>query len=105
VFPALKRRAIVNRPAGTATRKNAPPLFETLEVLGKEKVLARIEQAIGNIGGLVAGGWWLGCSRLWFVTEQQAEPARTPVPEGPVTIARHFSGGSADRQSKCRRHG
>jgi glutamyl-tRNA synthetase len=26
-------------------RKNAPPLFETLEVLGKEKVLARIDQA------------------------------------------------------------
>jgi len=27
-------------------RKNAPPLFETLEVLGKETTLARIEQAI-----------------------------------------------------------
>lgn len=27
-------------------RKNAPPLFETLEVLGKEKVLERIEQAM-----------------------------------------------------------
>jgi len=27
-------------------RKNAPPLFETLEVLGREKTLARIEQAI-----------------------------------------------------------
>lgn len=27
-------------------RKNAPPLFETLEVLGKEKTLARIQQAI-----------------------------------------------------------
>lgn len=26
-------------------RKNAPPLFETLEVLGKEKTLQRIEQA------------------------------------------------------------
>jgi glutamyl-tRNA synthetase len=26
-------------------RKNAPPLFETLEVLGKEKTLARIESA------------------------------------------------------------
>ena len=26
-------------------RKNAPPLFETLEVLGKERTLARIEQA------------------------------------------------------------
>jgi glutamyl-tRNA synthetase len=30
-------------------RKNAPPLFETLEVLGREKTLARIEQAIGNL--------------------------------------------------------
>ncbi|MBZ5631327.1 MAG: hypothetical protein LAO06_20935 [Acidobacteriia bacterium] len=30
-------------------RKNAPPLFETLEVLGKEKTLARIEQAIGKV--------------------------------------------------------
>ena len=27
-------------------RKNAPPLFETLEVLGKETTLARIEQAV-----------------------------------------------------------
>jgi glutamyl-tRNA synthetase len=27
-------------------RKNAPPLFETLEVLGKEKTLARIEAAV-----------------------------------------------------------
>jgi glutamyl-tRNA synthetase len=27
-------------------RKNAPPLFETLEVLGKEATLARIEQAV-----------------------------------------------------------
>ncbi len=27
-------------------RKNAPPLFETLEVLGKEKTLERIEQAL-----------------------------------------------------------
>lgn len=26
-------------------RKNAPPLFETLEVLGRDKVLARIEFA------------------------------------------------------------
>jgi glutamyl-tRNA synthetase len=33
-------------------RKNAPPLFETLEVLGKDKTLARIEQAIGKIGGV-----------------------------------------------------
>ena len=31
--------------------KNAPPLFETLEVLGKEKTLARIEQAIHKLGG------------------------------------------------------
>ena len=30
-------------------RKNAPPLFETLEVLGKEKTLQRIEQAIQKI--------------------------------------------------------
>ena len=30
-------------------RKNAPPLFETLEVLGKEKTLARIEQAIEEL--------------------------------------------------------
>lgn len=26
-------------------RKNAPPLFETLQVLGKEKTLARINEA------------------------------------------------------------
>jgi glutamyl-tRNA synthetase len=31
-------------------RKNAPPLFETLEVLGRETTLARIEQAIRRIG-------------------------------------------------------
>jgi glutamyl-tRNA synthetase len=30
-------------------RKNAPPLFETLEVLGKQTTLARIEQAIQKI--------------------------------------------------------
>jgi glutamyl-tRNA synthetase len=30
-------------------RKNAPPLFETLEVLGRETTLARIEQAEGKI--------------------------------------------------------
>jgi glutamyl-tRNA synthetase len=30
-------------------RKNAPPLFETLEVLGKEKVLTRIAQAIQKL--------------------------------------------------------
>jgi glutamyl-tRNA synthetase len=31
-------------------RKNAPPLFETLEVLGRETTLARIEQAISRLG-------------------------------------------------------
>jgi glutamyl-tRNA synthetase len=31
-------------------RKNAPPLFETLEVLGRETTLARIELAIRRIG-------------------------------------------------------
>jgi glutamyl-tRNA synthetase len=30
-------------------RKNAPPLFETLEVLGKEETLKRIEQAMGKM--------------------------------------------------------
>jgi glutamyl-tRNA synthetase len=30
-------------------RKNAPPLFETLEVLGKETCLKRIEQAIEKL--------------------------------------------------------
>jgi glutamyl/glutaminyl-tRNA synthetase len=30
-------------------KKNAPPLFETLEVLGKEKVLERVGQAIEKI--------------------------------------------------------
>jgi glutamyl-tRNA synthetase len=30
-------------------RKNAPPLFETLEVLGKEVVLARIAEAVQNL--------------------------------------------------------
>lgn len=30
-------------------RKNAPPLFETLEVLGKETALARIEQALRKL--------------------------------------------------------
>jgi glutamyl-tRNA synthetase len=30
-------------------KKNAPPLFETLEVLGRETTLARIEQAIQKI--------------------------------------------------------
>jgi len=31
-------------------RKNAPPLFETLEVLGRETTLARIKQAVQKIG-------------------------------------------------------
>ncbi len=31
-------------------RKNAPPLFETLEVLGRETTLARVEQAIQKAG-------------------------------------------------------
>jgi glutamyl-tRNA synthetase len=30
-------------------RKNAPPLFETLDVLGKETTLRRIEQALGKL--------------------------------------------------------
>ena len=30
-------------------RKNAPPLFETLEVLGKDTTLKRIDQAIGKL--------------------------------------------------------
>ena len=30
-------------------RKNAPPLFETLEVLEEQKTLAQIEQAIGKV--------------------------------------------------------
>ena len=30
-------------------RKNAPPLFETLEVLGKEKTLQRVAQALQKI--------------------------------------------------------
>ena len=38
-------------------RKNAPPLFETLEVLGRETTLARIEQAIGRAGVLWRCGW------------------------------------------------
>jgi glutamyl-tRNA synthetase len=35
-------------------RKNAPPLFETLEVLGREKALKRIEQAVNKIGSYEA---------------------------------------------------
>ncbi|MGD1022892.1 MAG: glutamate--tRNA ligase [Candidatus Sulfotelmatobacter sp.] len=34
-------------------RKNAPPLFETLEVLGRETTLARIEQALQKAGVVV----------------------------------------------------
>jgi glutamyl-tRNA synthetase len=30
-------------------RKNAPPLFETLQVLGRETTLTRIDQAIGKL--------------------------------------------------------
>ena len=30
-------------------RKTAPPLFETLEVLGRETSLKRIEQALGKL--------------------------------------------------------
>jgi len=30
-------------------RKNTPPLFETLEVLGRETVLARLDFALGMI--------------------------------------------------------
>jgi glutamyl-tRNA synthetase len=30
-------------------RKNAPPLFETLEVLGKEKTLQRVDQALQKL--------------------------------------------------------
>ena len=30
-------------------RKNSPPLFETLEVLGRDKTLPRIDQAIANV--------------------------------------------------------
>jgi glutamyl-tRNA synthetase len=33
-------------------RKNAPPLFETLEVLGKEVTLARMELAVSQLSGL-----------------------------------------------------
>ena len=36
-------------------RKNVPPLFETLEVLGRETTLARIEQAI-NCAGRAGSG-------------------------------------------------
>jgi glutamyl-tRNA synthetase len=34
-------------------RKNAPPLFETMVVLGKETCLTRIRQAETNIQSLV----------------------------------------------------
>jgi glutamyl-tRNA synthetase len=33
-------------------RKNAPPLFETLEVLGKDISLARIENAVGKLASI-----------------------------------------------------
>jgi glutamyl-tRNA synthetase len=35
--------------AAVCGRKNAPPLFETLAVLGRETCLKRIEQAIGKL--------------------------------------------------------
>jgi glutamyl-tRNA synthetase len=35
-------------------RKNAPPLFESLAVVGREKTLKRIEQAIGRVAGMAA---------------------------------------------------
>jgi glutamyl-tRNA synthetase len=31
-------------------RKNAPPLFETLEVVGREKTLARVQRALAMVG-------------------------------------------------------
>jgi glutamyl-tRNA synthetase len=37
-------------------RKNAPPLFETLEVLGKEMTLRRIQQAIERLGAGESSG-------------------------------------------------
>jgi len=33
-------------------RRNAPPLFETLEVLGRDATLARIEQALEKAGSV-----------------------------------------------------
>jgi glutamyl-tRNA synthetase len=33
-------------------RNISPPLFETMEVIGKETVLARLQQAIGILEGL-----------------------------------------------------
>jgi glutamyl-tRNA synthetase len=30
-------------------RKNAPPLFETLEVLGRDRTLARVDQAVQKV--------------------------------------------------------
>ncbi len=37
-------------------RKNAPPLFETLEVLGRETTLARIQRAIERLGAGESSG-------------------------------------------------
>jgi glutamyl/glutaminyl-tRNA synthetase len=42
-FKTTCRLAVTGKPAG-------PSLFHLLEVLGKEKVLARIEQALATIG-------------------------------------------------------
>jgi glutamyl-tRNA synthetase len=36
-------------------RKNAPPLFETLEVLGRETCLERIGQAVQKLEALTKG--------------------------------------------------
>jgi glutamyl-tRNA synthetase len=35
-------------------RKNAPPLFETLAVVGRDKTLKRIDQALGRVAALTA---------------------------------------------------
>jgi glutamyl-tRNA synthetase len=35
--------------AAVCGRKNAPPLFETLEVLGKDTTLLRIDQALKKL--------------------------------------------------------
>jgi glutamyl-tRNA synthetase len=50
--PGLKARQML-QPIRVAVcgRKNAPPLFETLQVLGRETALARIDQAVENLAG------------------------------------------------------
>jgi glutamyl-tRNA synthetase len=37
-------------------RKNATPLFETLEILGRDTTLARIDQAIGKLSAVSTPG-------------------------------------------------